>query len=333
VRQALIADVHLTDDPRDEYRWGLFPWLAQQVWDELYILGDLTDKKDHHSAGLVNRLVEALVLLTDGGRRDIHIIKGNHDCVDPFTPFFGFLKHIPGIHYFSTPISRGGNGGPSFAILPFMPNVDSPWEGWPSADIGLFHGTVIGSLTENGTAMQSGVPEHVFKRFGKVWAGDIHVPQKIGNVEYVGAPYHVRFGDSFQPRVVLLNNWADPIDAHFPAVPKKLVVLRSGLDLFELQALPPGSLVKVRVELRPQDDGKWNQIKEQIQMVADASRLNLMGLELVAAPRQAPSMPQAEEIYGPLSDTTLVKAYAEEEQLTPQVTQVGLEVVETVNAH
>lgn len=27
----LTSDLHLTDRDRDEYRWGLFPWLKEQI--------------------------------------------------------------------------------------------------------------------------------------------------------------------------------------------------------------------------------------------------------------------------------------------------------------
>lgn len=45
----MISDLHLTDSPRDEYRWGLFPWLREQIKvykiEHLLILGDITDRK------------------------------------------------------------------------------------------------------------------------------------------------------------------------------------------------------------------------------------------------------------------------------------------------
>ncbi|HWY34909.1 MAG TPA: hypothetical protein VNX68_09695, partial [Nitrosopumilaceae archaeon] len=58
----ITSDLHLTDKDRDEYRWGLFPWLKQQIISykptTLLFLGDTTDAKDRHSAKLTNRIVD-----------------------------------------------------------------------------------------------------------------------------------------------------------------------------------------------------------------------------------------------------------------------------------
>ena len=44
-----------------------------------------------------------------------------------------------------------------------------------------------------------GVNPGILKGFkGYCWSGDIHVPQKVSkNIQYIGAPTHIRFGDSF----------------------------------------------------------------------------------------------------------------------------------------
>ena len=56
----VIGDLHLTDQPKDAYRFGIFKWIKKQIEkhqpEYTVILGDLTDKKDKHSAGLVNRI-------------------------------------------------------------------------------------------------------------------------------------------------------------------------------------------------------------------------------------------------------------------------------------
>ena len=63
----LLADLHLTTTSRDEYRWKLFPWLYEAIIKNtvkyLFILGDLTESKNYHSAQLVNRIVDELCKL------------------------------------------------------------------------------------------------------------------------------------------------------------------------------------------------------------------------------------------------------------------------------
>jgi len=44
----ITSDLHLTDRDRDEYRWGLFPWIAEQIdkheVSTLLFLGDTCNK-------------------------------------------------------------------------------------------------------------------------------------------------------------------------------------------------------------------------------------------------------------------------------------------------
>jgi UDP-2,3-diacylglucosamine pyrophosphatase LpxH len=57
MKAIITSDLHLTDRPQDEYRWGIFPWLVNQSKEleveNLFILGDLTDFKDKHSAKII----------------------------------------------------------------------------------------------------------------------------------------------------------------------------------------------------------------------------------------------------------------------------------------
>ena len=58
----ILADLHLDDTPLTEYRWNIFPTIMSLCKDYniklIDILGDITDKKDRHSAILTNRLIE-----------------------------------------------------------------------------------------------------------------------------------------------------------------------------------------------------------------------------------------------------------------------------------
>src|SRR5216684_1999102 len=101
----LVSDVHFTNNPRDEYRWGLLPWLVEQVdnrsIDQVLILGDLTDHKDRHPSSLVTRLSDGLHDL--GQHCAVVVLRGNHDAVDPNLPFFGFVNKFPNVFFISEP--------------------------------------------------------------------------------------------------------------------------------------------------------------------------------------------------------------------------------------
>jgi len=320
--QILTADLHLTDDPKDEYRWGLFPWLAKQEWDELWILGDLTDKKDRHSAVLVNRFVNTL----DNLGKKIYIVNGNHDGVNSKLPFFGFLNHLSTIHYHSSPIHRPGIP----VILPFQPSIDKPWEQWPDGKLAVFHGTVTGAKAENGQLM-SGVPPEAFKKYEKVWAGDIHVQQQIGNVEYVGAPYHIHFGDVFTPRLVRLTDWANPEDLHFEAETQKLLwLVESPDDLDGLEKLPAGTQVKVRISLPPHKAGLWHDLRTAVEKIVGERHLNLCGLELVTEKPESMQTLTTECFTGRAGkpDVEVVREFGELEKLPPDTIKVGGDLCE-----
>jgi DNA repair exonuclease SbcCD nuclease subunit len=212
----LTADIHLSPLPRDEYRWGLFPWLVKQAEkhkpDYIAILGDLTQFKDEHQGSFVNRVVDAIATLTEHVG-EVVFIPGNHDGIEASKPFFRFLERMTKITVAWKP--QPVTGFVNVFALPHTRNYEQDWESVLSKrgnciydyPVVLCHQTFDGSISENGTKLE-GIPPSVFKRFkGRVYSGDIHVPQKVGKngPEYVGAPYRVRFGDTFEPRCLLIG--------------------------------------------------------------------------------------------------------------------------------
>src|SRR5215831_11248250 len=97
-RGILTADLHLSANPRDAYRFAFLPYLrklARSV-DWVVILGDLTEQKDFHPAALVNRIASELHRLAQVTR--VYFVMGNHDRLDEAAPFFQFLRYL-GVHY------------------------------------------------------------------------------------------------------------------------------------------------------------------------------------------------------------------------------------------
>lgn len=294
------ADLHFTDNPRDEYRWGLLPWLAkmarQHKVDKVVLGGDITDAKDKHSAVLVNRLTQGLIDIAN--QTELHIYRGNHDCIDEGEPFFGFargLKSRYSIHFITEPTRDGP--------LLFLPNTKNWKEEWSYLNFSepemiFAHATFDGCTSESGYKLV-GIPPSTFRGARKVWSGDVHKQQMVGrNIEYVGAPYRIRFGDAFEPRVVLLEKYPDNTwfskDFHYRCQGKHLIEIDNpatpraaanqlantqetgGLTIYE------GDQVKVRVRLKRSAYPDWPAIKEAIIEEAKAAKLQLTGPELVA---------------------------------------------------
>ena len=125
------------------------------------------------------------------------------------------------------------------------------------------HQTIGGSVVSNGMRME-GISSKIFSKCRKAFAGDVHVPQKVGKVMYVGSPYHVHFGDYFNPRLVLLDSESGVIESiQHDKCPRKISLsINNPAELTKKKApyIRPGDFVKVRVELPKHDFPLWREM-------------------------------------------------------------------------
>lgn len=335
----LTADLHLTDNPRDEYRWGILPWLVKQAEvhqvDQIMVLGDLTDAKDRHSSALVNRVVRNLSGNATGPRWIF--IKGNHDYIDESLPFFEFLEFHDNVRFFNYPSELTIKVADTPEKCLFLPNTKNWREDWQELYFNDYpfiftHQTYEGCLTENGTTLE-GIPPSIFKDFeGHVYSGDIHVPQKVArNVEYVGAPYHLRFGDVFNPRVLLIDNNGRCRNLRFACQGKYLINCSSVdelVDTAHAMEVKRGDQVKVRVSLHRAEYPNWSQIKAAIRTCAGEQGWHLFGPELVALdpiPQvEGPQITQSSR----LAPVEMVKTHGEKVSLDEDTVQIGLSLIQ-----
>lgn len=208
----LTADWHLTDNPADEYRWAVFAEcrriLASMPTDtELFVIGDICDRKDRHSGKLVNRIVHEFGQIAAMGRA-VTVSMGNHDMPLNGPPFWQFLNDCfvgvngaNAVAFVTEPLALG-----DLLVLPYAAN---PKEAWTNIDFNLYksafiHQTVTG-VKENGITLENEHMPTLPKKL-KVYSGDIHTPQVVGNVTYVGAPHPVKFGDDYYCRMLVLDD-------------------------------------------------------------------------------------------------------------------------------
>jgi hypothetical protein len=284
MRALLIGDLHLTDRPRDAYRFDIFKWAKQaQVKRDVqatFIMGDICDKKDFHSAFLVNELVDHLRAL----RPPVYIPMGNHDYTDPTNPFFGFLNFIDGINFVSNP-ELVDCAGTCVAILPhcteklFEINCQAFQADQPS--LLLCHQTFDGAIAETGARLTgfSQAPIGFLRPRLGTYAGDVHKPQQHGAVTYVGAPYHIRFGDDFEPRCIYLNDADPPVDLYFDTVRKWSITVRDADEIISNEALLPGDQIKVTVELAREEAVEWQAHKKRVIEVLKRRELEVFGID------------------------------------------------------
>lgn len=333
----VTADLHLSASPRDAYRHDFQRQLRAIVKRErasaVVICGDLTEEKDHHGAWLVNKVVEHISRLAK--LCEVIIIKGNHDYVDALWPYFGFAKRLKNVHWINAPLD--GHTIPALAHLGrvlLAPHVANPLEAWEGLTLDNYnwvftHLTFQGAHVGHGMQMR-GVDPAIFGK-ARVISGDIHVPQKIApNVEYVGSPYLVDFGDSYQPRVLSIN--IDKVKSiPVTGAQKRLVEIGSLADLKEgsvpLRYVNQGDILKVRVLVTGEQRASWPDMKDKVRRWGEERGYQIDTVQPVlldASKRKGPK-PKAN---AKRTDRDLVVQYAKRVGLDAATLKMGLKLLE-----
>lgn len=291
------SDLHLDDRFKNEYRWSVFGKLREmgefhQV-DAIAILGDITDAKDGHSSTLVNRMAREVSQLSS--QFEVFILKGNHDYTDEAKPFFGFLDYLPNVtflvepkvhpiagvpclglpHAFSGQASKAGasRGSDNKLTGPRVAKIVSEGQ----YEMILMHQTCVGSVLSNGNKIESGLDltpdDPGYRHFNTyrdlevpILSGDVHVPQQAGKVTYIGSPYPVVFGDSWDPRFLLYDHDGKKLTSLPIASIRKHSLNFLGpesCDHFP-EDVVKGDQVKAKVLLNRKDIYLWPKLRSQI---------------------------------------------------------------------
>lgn len=288
---SLVADPHFTNDPRDEHRWDLFPQLkkihSSRSVTGCVIVGDLTEKKDNHSAQLVNRIVDNLTSLSQDLPSGLILLRGNHDGIDADCPYFRFIRTIPKLEYVERRTALQIGSGKEIAFLPHSRDPLAEWSDFDIKDrICLTHITVDGAFSETGYEMNAEIPSDFFKDTAITFSGDIHKPQQCGPVIYVGCPYNVRFGDNFDGGIILLNTrtleWERvPLD-----FPRKVTLditsvesLKSHLNRMAMEGIDR-AFVKIRLHVNHSNMGDRHEIQRQVLDLMSKSSMSVSAFEM-----------------------------------------------------
>lgn len=320
----VTSDLHLSDRPRDAYRFGLFPWLACQQEkhhvDATFVLGDVTDSKDRHSAKLVNQIIDELIKL----KPPIYILTGNHDSIDPNNPFFKFINCIEGIRFIIKPEETL----PGLFMFPHQRSqveFDAACKIIKPKSWVFCHQTFDGSIAETGRRL-SGLSTSTIESLKPraCLAGDIHRPQHVGPVvEYVGSPYLVRFGDAFTPRVLLLKD-GKQTDLHFPCPRKWALTVTSVIDLPCLD-MKRGDQVKLTVRLTREEVIEWSQIKRNYLDECKELGVEVHGIDLeIIGAEPTKTRGKAADAVAPADVLT---AYCKAEKVGAVIKQAGMELL------
>jgi DNA repair exonuclease SbcCD nuclease subunit len=280
----ITADLHLSDATRDNYRhqWigeALPALIRQHKVGCLLCLGDLCESKDYHSAWLVNRVVDHFYKLAS--LCPVVVLRGNHDYLTSAdNPFYQFLKRIKGIHWINTPFESTGKLSDkcfphSLGDVLFLPHTTNYQRDWKLLNFKKYdwifaHQTFTGADNGHGFRLD-GIPLDVFPKDAHVISGDVHKPQTLGCVTYVGAPTTIDFGDDYKPRVLLLDGKkVTSIPCSGPQ--KRLIELSAGNLAFPISGpatVAKGDILKVRVSISSKQMEHWPEIKDRVHKWGD----------------------------------------------------------------
>ena len=334
----IISDLHLTENPHEAYRWSVFD-TARQVLrkhkiPDLFIMGDLLDRKDRHPSELVNRLINELVKCSEIAR--VSVLKGNHDYLKPEHPFLDFLDHFPNIFWYNTPqrdIYQSVALQDQFNLL-WLPHSRTPEVDWADLDFDdldyiFMHQSVIGCKVSNMFEMNHGLNLKwlTSRTDAKIYSGDIHVPQDIDVLTYIGTQHPVSFGDDYQPRMLWLTekgHQSIPVNT-LQRLTLTVNSLKDLRELFDKKKLTEGDHLKIKVRLEPAQLSQWSEIKQLITNWCSHKNLILfdIALEKMEVEESSVSVPQFKKI-NPLD---ALEQYMEQEQVDPYIRKLGKDLL------
>lgn len=335
----VTGDLHASAHSRDEYRWHFIErtlpaLVAEHDVSRVIIVGDLTESKDGHPAGLVNRLVDAFAALAEHAH--VYCLRGNHDYLAEQVPFFRFLSHIERVRWINEPTALKLRGLGRCLFLPHTRNLDD-WVDWMFDEDGFdwffCHQTFADANL--GSAKATG-PAAPFTGDALAISGDVHTPQKLGKVIYVGAPYLIDFGDQFEPRILLLKDKtmkSIPVDG-----PQKRLMVLSGKDplaglklehchpLLGIFKVNAGDVVKVKVELPPGSELSRAEVRARVREWAN--EMGVRHMVQVKAPPATAAIAAVAARRDKADDAELVRAYAKKMGKGKATISAGLKITE-----
>jgi len=323
----VVGDTHFTDNEVDSYRWRIFDTIksiiAKYKIKRLIQVGDLVDRKDKHPSNLVNRLVDELYALQEESKVEISIISGNHDKPVDGPYFWEFLNEI-GIEYITKP---------TYDIdcdVWLLPYTHSPIEDWKELDFSkakafFIHQTVSGVVVEDDRVLQTGC-KLPFSDSSIVFSGDVHRPQKIGNIIYVGTPHPVKFSEVWANRVIVVKNddFANYEDIWIDTTRRAILNIKSIEELKTLN-FSSGDQVRVRFQLDSTNFSSWAVEEGIIRQWAEKAGVKLASVEATLAATN-----QDRSGFDTSTVEEVIRTFGKEEKLDESIVEWGVYLANTM---
>lgn len=326
MRILITADLHLTDNPIEQYRWDVFRHLCnyqdETEANRIYILGDITDRKDRHSSFLVNRLVKELDNLTRFAPIDITM--GNHDMPLQGPPFWDFLNEHSLIRYITKPVWDIDD----CLLLPFSINPREDWKdtGYQKATALFLHQTVEGACVDGNRKIPKDVNPmpNLDYPFTCIISGDVHKPQELEKITYVGAPHPVRFSETWTNRFLLLDTKLETLmEIPIPSIKRRI------LDISDSKEVPTdlrsGDQVRIRYKLNQDKLPQWPDEQEKIKQWGIDKNILIVSIEALFEDQGGLSDHQTPA----LTPTQIYNDFCEAEKVSDQLKNFGKSILDS----
>lgn len=331
MRRLVTSDWQLADNSRDRYRtdWVVkeIPRLVEKYKpDQLLVLGDLTEHKDNHPASLVNEMVTFFSLISR--ETQVIILQGNHDFLNKNHPFFEFLVTVgtgEAIKWISMPSVLD-----NCLYLPHTRDYKKDWQGvsFKGHDY-IFAHNIFEGVKANGQTL-SGIPTTIFPDNSFVIAGDVHEPQDVDCVTYVGSPVLCDFGDNYQPRVLLLDDLkVKSIKVNWQQ--KRLVEIhwKDGLQFRRTGDFNAGDIVKVKSHITRDQVPHWDNMRKHLEKWAEAEGVILNTIQPIVEFERGdrPALVKSKR----KNDIQYLDSFVSRNGFDERTAAVGKEIIELLN--
>ena len=150
------------------------------------------------------------------------------------------------------------------------------------------------------------------------------LPQRCGVVTYVGAPYHIRFGDKFEPRIMLIKGGGKH-DLHFDCPRKFSLTIGDANDITGNSTLRQGDQVKLTVELAREEAVEWQAIKRRVLAACREGGLDVFGIDCTVKGAERQRIKLDGKTASQPHD--VLAAFCKNEKVPTAVQQAGMELL------
>lgn len=307
MRILIFSDIHIHPHKKSSER--LDHCLAALEWvfkvaeerriSNLVFLGDLFHDRQRIDVLTYQKTFEIFERNLGRKKLDVRLLLGNHDLwhlerldVSSVNP----LRSLPGVTVIDRPCVQEISDGTEDFHMAFLPythdpiedvaSLDREWKerapkgslrvlgGHISVDGAVWnvrHNTVSEvSVEHDGDMVRVGA--EVFRRWDRVFLGHYHAAQKLAdNVEYVGSPLQLSFGEAFQDKHVIIydtnEDEVEYVENEFS--PKHYIISEEELDKYPLE----GNFVRVEVEDITSKD--MSDMRQKLVEVSNVSTLEI----------------------------------------------------------